>query len=554
MAISKDKRKTQTADDAGRNMKSGRRVAGINVVVAIVVATAVLIVANVIGSTLAVRRNVETLGRHRLSSRAQRILERTVRADRPVTVTSIYTSTAKDRHRDEYLPRVRDLLEEMDRHCDDLTAVNVTSDVQKAEVLNRLRDRLDAKAPKHRAAIAEFESLARRQLTFHKQLAIEWDRYPAAGWLTQFGVAKAFAGAFKSNREDLARADNEIRAAKAESRLPNYPEMASKIKTALEDVQARLEGTAEHLRKLKDLPGKADKAKGQLLKATEALTAATAKAAAATGKAGDPAPADPSAALEELAKALTGVANAGTDAAAAMNDFNTACDGYARFASSWRTGGTPLPQMAAQLAMAGSDLAEQVRSIRTAAKVEVQAQFLTEARAQLPQLMTGQSDAIAGAAGDLARELAAMDPTTEAVFAKAAEDGYMDHQIREIQKLLADLNDLEDLSGQSELIEQIGQENVVLVEVGEKVGVVGFEDVWPLAERDRFDMGMPEEKEAPRRAFNGDTAISSKVFSLGSEPLGEVVLTYFERIPPPQLRGQIPPVAGPIPSIYLETL
>jgi len=553
MAIGKDKQKAPPAEKAGRNMESGRRLAGINVAVAVVAATAVLIVVNYISAKQSFRRNVETLGRHRLSSRAKKILGRTAKADAPVTLTSIYTSTTEESNRDRYLPRVRDLLDEMDRYSPNVTAVNVTTDSQKAELLTRLRDRLDAKAPKHRSAITEFRNLARLQLPMHKKFADEWERYPAEGWLTQFGVAKAFAGAFKDNHEDLANAENAIRAAQAGSRLPDYPDMASKIRTALQDVQARMESTAEHLRKLRELPANAEAAKGQLLKATGAMTAAVGKVIEAAGKPGDPAPKDPSAALDALAKALTGATTAATDAADAMSKFNTACGGYAQYATSWRPEGRALPQRAAALAVGASDLAENVRRVRAAAKTEVQAGFLSDLSAQLPGAMAPQADRIAGAAADLVRELAAIDPATKAILDKAAKDGYLENEIKPIRKLLADMDDLEDLSGQTELIRQIGGENIVLVEAGGKVGVVGFDEVWPRVERDRFGMA-PTDKEEPERAFNGDTAISSKVFSLAADPMGEVVVTCFERIPPPQLRGQMPAVAGSIPSIYLETL
>ncbi|KKL84781.1 hypothetical protein LCGC14_1961310 [marine sediment metagenome] len=56
------------------------------------------------------------------------------------------------------------------------------------------------------------------------------------------------------------------------------------------------------------------------------------------------------------------------------------------------------------------------------------------------------------------------------------------------------------------------------------------------------------------RTFNGDAAICSKIFAIASEPLGEVVLTFFEEMPPPYMRQARRGVSGPIPSMSLTTL
>ena len=556
MAITQDTKKAdsarQTAD--GRNVKSGRRLAGINVTVAVIVATAVLIIANIIAFKHGLRSNVGTLGRNRLSARTKRILDHADQTDQKVALTSIYAADTEEHSRDRFLPRVRDLLEEMGRHSDAVTAVNVASDSQKSEVLNRLRDRLDAKANAHRNAIADFRDLSRTQLGRYKNLQATWEAYPPDGWLTQFGVAKAFVSILKNSQEDLNRTDNEVRAGLSASGLPNYPAMVSKIDAAAKDIRSRLASIAEHMDRLRDVPAKSDEAKAKLLQAVAAMAKATAKVVTVAGKADAPpqkTPKDPSAVLEELAKASVLAGDAARAAAKALDDFNSACAGYAQFATSWRAGGVPLTQRTGGLAMACEDLAVQARSVRAAAKVEVQGQFITQIRPELPKL-TAQAERTVGAAADLVRELATMDPATKAIFDRVGDDGYLAVEIKRIADLLAKTGEVPDLSDESELFEQISQDNIILVEVGGKVGVVGFNDVWPLAES-RFSMGAPDEKD-DRRNFNGDTAISSKIFSLAAEPLGEVVLAYFERIPPPQMRRFMPPVAGPIPSIYLDTL
>ena len=98
--------------------------------------------------------------------------------------------------------------------------------------------------------------------------------------------------------------------------------------------------------------------------------------------------------------------------------------------------------------------------------------------------------------------------------------------------------------------DELTEDNIVIVEVGEKFKVATFDEVWPIRSRPR---GWAEEEDE-KRIFNGDMAVSSKLLSLSLPPLGEVVLTFFEEIPPPFMRQSRPAVAGQIPSIWLRTL
>ena len=94
-------------------------------------------------------------------------------------------------------------------------------------------------------------------------------------------------------------------------------------------------------------------------------------------------------------------------------------------------------------------------------------------------------------------------------------------------------------------------DNIVLVEVGGKTGVVPFDDVWPRASRSETDFAEPEQT---RRVFYGDMAICSKMLNMVSKPFAEVVITFFEETVPPFMRRFRPSVSGPIPSDRIQTL
>ena len=526
---------------------------GCYVAVSVAAAVGLLVVANVIAAGLSgrfnLRWNVESLGRYGLSDTAKRVLDK---VNDKITLTTIYTSVKPDRRGEQYLPRVRDLLDEIRQYKHDVTVINVTSDRQKAEVQARLRQRLDEKAKDHRNRIKDFRDLVNTQRPQYEQLAAEWAHYPPSGWLTQFGVPKAFEEGFKANKAELDKAAAELRAELRDATLPDYSELTDRIKETLKRLLDRLDQIGQHLRQLQNLPATAGKSRPALTKAVAKLTAATNKVAELAGKPGTPPPDDPSAVLDKLARACTEAADAADAAGNELEKFNTATGKYAQFARSWRLEGISLPKHCTRLAGSLSQLAEQAQGIRAAAKVAVQRQFITRVRPIMPQL-TGHVAKIQAGLSRLLEDLSKLDKHTQAIFERARKSDFLQQQSKPLNELLERIEKLKDLEDQKELIEHIDEDNILLVEVGEKIGVVGFEDVWPLEERQPWDVVGPEEGQE-RRIFNGDQAVRSKILSMASEPLGEVVLTYFEEPVPPFMRQYRRGMTGPIPSMYLQTL
>ncbi|KPK84082.1 MAG: hypothetical protein AMJ81_06560 [Phycisphaerae bacterium SM23_33] len=536
-------------------MKTARRLAAVNVVVSVAAAAALLIAVNVVGDLAAVRRsyrwNVETLARYGLSPTAKRVLDE---IGQKIILTSIYTSADPKKKPEDYLPRVRDLLNEMGEYGRDVTVINVTTDRQKAEVLSRLRRRLDAKAQDQGEAIKAFQSLANRQIPQYDQIIGRWKAYPAKGWLGGFGLAKAVENALTANKEDLRSAAADVRAQLAGSALPNYPRMTETVTEALENVRGRLEGIRRSLREIGTIPEKANQAKPQLSKALAAATAAAEKVAAAAGKVGAPEPADPPAVLNKIAAASTELANAAADAQAALEKFSADCgEGqYLPYARAWVVDMVPLPARCQGLAGAARRLTEQALGVRETVKVEVQKTFIVEQIRPVMPALEAEAKKIEAGLARLLAELGEPDQGTKDILETARKDEYLQAQSEPVGQLLERLAGLDKLESQDELPDQIKQENIVLVEVGEKAGVVSMDDVWPLASRRDWEMGLFGEEEE-RRVFNGDMAISSKLLSLALPPLGEVVLTFFEDIPPYMVQGR-PAIAGQIPSIWLGAL
>ena len=551
MAVN-SKSKATTGGSGSRDIRKSRRAAEANVIISITAAAALLIVVNVLmyflGEKKKVRWAMENLGRYSLSDSARRILEH---VDGPVRLTSVYTAADDDSGGKDYAPRVGDLLEEMRQWKSDLTVVKVTSDRQKAQVLARLRDRLDADAADHRTVIAAFQQLVNLQMAQYEQMSAEWAHYPASGWLTQFGTAKKIEMLISGLKEGLRDAAAKCRQELAGTSLPDYPRLARRLRDELNTMHGTLTNIKAGLTDLAKLPQEADRLRAALTKDAETCIDEMAKALEALGKEGDPPPGNPGKVLDKFAAAIEKAAEAGRGALRKLNELNAS--DYARFTSAWRTPAGSLPQLYAVLSSAAGQLTAQAKGIRAAFKAEKQKEAIQEFRKAIPPAKLIERSRQAKAYLDqLLDELTKLDEATSKIFAAAAKDDYLEHLTKPISELLDQADDLKDLADQDELIRNTKEDNVVIVEVGEKIAVVPFEEVWPLAPRAWGSAGIGGDAE-PERSFNGDMVVSSRILSLASEPFAEVVLTFYEDIPPPRMRQFRPSVVGSIPSMMLRT-
>jgi hypothetical protein len=553
MAISETK-----LPPAPKDQKSMRTTAGVNVIISIAAATALLVVVNVISASYNYRKDVETLGRYSLSESAARILST---INQPVRLTSIYTSTATDKKPEKYLPHLRDLMDEMRHRNENITVVNVSSDRQKAEVLARLRERLDATAKRHRELITAFQDQASPLAGQLEAIGGAWANYPTDGWLSQLGLAVTIKEQISDATDELKSTNAEITKELAGVNLPNYPSMTRRILTTLQGLQAGLDNVTKSLKIVALLPEYAGKAKPELMKSAEGVTAAVKRAAdalnadaAATAPTTTSSPADASAGpLGNFVKELRAAGAACDATSRAMDAFAKSNRGAAAHFSAWRAG-DPVQAYAGM----GEELtkaAQQADDIRIREKPEYQQDYIKKVRPELPTLLKAVRQEEA-AVGELIDQIAKVDPETQKIFDECKKEGYLKPQIDAVAKLLKDATELPELADQNDLIAQINQDNIVLIEVGDKTGVATFEEVWPLKSA-RDNVNPAEEKDGPARIFYGDMAISSKLLSLTTGALAEVVITTFERTPPPQQQPgmpQVTPIYGPLPSIYLETL
>ena len=531
-----------------RDQKVLRRTAGLNVVISIAVATALLIIVNVISDEKNYRCDMETLGRYGLSDSSEKILEQ---INQPVRLTSIYTSTKPDRKPQEYLPRLRDMMDEIARQKDNVTLVNVTSDRAKAEVLGRLRRVLDEAASDQRAIIKGIQVLDGEQGSQYDSLVRQWSEYPSGGWLEQFGLPKDTESVMRANKKQLRETTTKLRQDLSAS-LPDYPDMVRRVEITLAEIQARLTRVSSRLRNLSAVPERAKKHRQELLSAAATVKSALAKASVCIGRANSPLPQDSLKVLKSFAVDIRAAADSAQLAATKLEQF--AGKGPVRSARSWRLERISLPWLYRGISRSINNIADQAEGlVRPTVKVADRQRFVTDARRVIPQYLAGV-EKIQIAVNALLDELTKLDKHTQKIFARAKQDNYLQAQIKPLAQLLEQAARVKPLPEHlNELIKKINQDNIVLIEIGDKTGVVGFDEVWPLK---AGQQASPGDKDGQgKRAFHGDSALCAKMLNMTSEPFAEVVLTFFEDIPErysPHQQQQ--PMVGPIPSPFLQTV
>ncbi len=531
-----------------RDQKILRRTAGLNVAISIAVATALLIIVNVISNEKNYRCDMETLGRYGLSDSSEKILEQ---INQPVRLTSIYTSVKPDSKPQEYLPRLRDMMDEIARQKDDVTLVNVTSDRAKAEVLGRLRRVLDEAALDQRAIIKGIQVLYGEQGSQYDSLVRQWSEYPSGGWFEQFGLPKDTESVMRANKKQLRETTTKLRQDLSAS-LPDYPDMVRRVEITLAELQERLTRVSSRLRSLSAVPERAKKHRRELISAAATVKSALAKASVCIGRANSPLPQDSLKVLKSFAVDIRVAADSAQLAATKLEQF--AGKGPVRSARSWRLERISLPGLYRSISRRINNIADQAEGlIRPTVKVADRQRFVTDVRQVIPQYLAG-AEKIQTSVNALLDELTKLDKHTQKIFARAKQDNYLQAQIKPLAKLLEQAAEVKPLPEHlNELIKKINQDNIVLIEIGDKTGVVGFDEVWPLR---AGQQASPGDKDGQgKRAFHGDSALCAKMLSMTSEPFAEVVLTFFEDIPEkysPYQQQQL--MVGPIPSPFLQTV
>ena len=509
------------------------------VTVSVVVAVVLTVVINMIAQKDPIRKDVESLGLWALSDRSKAMLND---LDKPVRLTSVYTPGYKELSREDKAllesrrSRVWELLREMGEHNKKIEIQNLTSDAEKARLVARLRDQFGGKADDHVKSLERFQTVSRDVIEQLREERNDWSAAPKDGYLAEWGLPVDLTVMLKRDAEEMTLAAENV--ARETAGLPDYTKLTAQVAEVLTATKQDLEHACDLLARIGKLPQAVaageTKAMQQLDDAVNAAKALT----ETIGAPEDPEPKDPKAMLAKIVEAASKAVEQLSTAAGTLENLAGKEDAelllvhrgwQAEFgAGSLRLRAT-LPQILRIYAQKiDTDLRQEAQALSKAATEDYQRQYILNLRKSVTAFVESLQH-VRQTTQAAIQAVSNVDEHAKGKCQLAAEAKLFQQVLKPVSALLEEIEKLPELKAGSGPGD-IAQDNIVIVEVGEKVEVVGFDEVWAL----RAALGAPGGGAEPeKRVFNGDAAIGSKILKMTHEPFATVVLTYLA--PPPRV-------------------
>jgi hypothetical protein len=561
MAVEK-KASTQTTarDTSALAAARGRRIlVGTNVVIMIAIALLLAVAVNWIAAKQHKRFDVANSGLYRLSDRTKRIID-----DVPVKeirLTSIYTSDDPEKDRDKYLPRVRDLFDEFESYSPKITVQQIATDDEKRKLIERVQGKYAGKSEDYRKAVASARDTWKGLAGWLEQTNGQFEQIiQGKGWLGGFTTFAKINGEMMRDVEELNSTEREVNDLVSGVTMPRYEEANRKIKAFNTKVKGHLEEARDWFKEMDKAMSVLGQADSEFAKTTAAkLGEGEAMMAELQKTVGDPSdesvPDDPKPVLQAYSRQVGKLSAWLEQEATRVDDF---VKGHRAVAThyQWFVKVGPLMQIQLPgiLSLVQQNLVQWDQRVRQILATDQPTDVQQGAVRKLRQVVDDANANMGAWKQAITRFLAdwqQIDPASEALLAQARDGKLVAGQLDAIDKLTKQFDALPELK-MADVVSKFDEDNIVVVEAGDKVKVVDFDEVWPQG--DRMRMGRPDQ-EGDRRVFNGDAAIAAAILGLGFEkPFGTVVLTYFEPAPPPQMRQARAPRTGRIASASLSKL
>lgn len=556
---------------------------GTNVLVVVLLATAVLVGVNYIARTpkLTVRKDLAGgLSAHRVSERTRNILDQ---YPDELTITTVYTSDEPDSDRKEYLPRLQDYLDELSEAKRNIKVQHLHSGNERAELRDRIQGKFGEAAEKHKAAVAANDQLwTNLDGVIRKLQAAAKEQLQGGGWLSRFSVLANFEAMLRKDIEDIDENRRAVSDLVRGEGIPRYQEADTKIKSANDAYKQHLESMQTWMRETDKLVQVLSKADSEFAtKSRENLGVMQGLVLNMRKGVGDPddreVPADPVPMIKEYAKAANALSRWLFDEYNRVSGFIKDNPGLAQHPN-WSVRmqvaifeqTVPLHELLQDTADQLSQNVEAIRRV-VADPGKIDELTLKNVAVQLRQNV-GQVDKMLAVwsknLGGILDEAGQIDENSRGFLSRGAsgelfqaavpatQPGGDSTETKNIVTQLTEANSTIDALPKLEIDEianRMKEDNIVVIETAKSVRIVPFDEVWAAAAPDAAPMG--EENAKLHRVFDGDRAISSAINTLlASKKVATVIFTAFESEPPPQMRQMQRPNTGPIPLSQMATL
>lgn len=514
--------------------KSGTRLRyGTMVTVSLVAAVTVVATVNVIAHRDPIHKDFQALGVYGVSERTEKVLQG---VDQPLRLTCVYTSTEKDKLGADFRPRVTELLEEIRAKMRGLDkpveVTTVTTDRQKAEVIDRLQQKLREQAGGQVKFLQEFQGASDDLVAMLATEQQDWVKLPKDSYLSQWELPQRVRGMLRSKTEKIQELGKKVQDQLGSARVVDYTSLVSDVKKGLEELQQDLKDAVPVMKRRGEIHKEAKKNRKSALASLAKFDKAVAAVEATLSE--DSAKKDPKAALSNFATSAATAADQAKDVARALEDFAGSGNAdYLAAAGCWQVSlrtamGVARAPVSELYAISGEQLAELATNAQGMVQVltpDAQAKQIAFMRQRLARVK-----ALADAGGKAARQgadiLAKVDPATQAVLDRAEKDDLFQEILPKLKGLLQRIEGLPKVESKA-LPDDLAEDNIVIVEVGDNFEVASFEEVWPLRDRNR-GRRAPSDEDEEKRIFNGDSAVASKILSVTrkQKPFATVYLTY----------------------------
>lgn len=506
------------------------------VTVSIAVAAALVGAVNLLAANdkAVLRKDIETLGRYSLSDRSEAILKD---LDGPVELTCVYTPGYKElsdeerRTLDSRRQRVMELLQEMREQNRSVTISSISSDLEKARLVERLRRQLSSQAAEHVKFLDAFLKQSEGLEKLLRQQEQKWSPKTPLPYLADWGLPARIADSMKTQADELAKAAREIET--QVGALPNYAKLTQQASDVLKKVADAVQAYSSLLDQLAKVPTAVSAGEKPTIEKVQAAVKATQAMIAAIGKPDEPAPADAAGAMKKIIETSTKAHEAMAQAAEALrniagSDLAPVLEENHAWVELVPVGPlqlpTPLPDLVQSAAKSIDEgIRQRAQGVLKNATADYQVQYIQQLRKDVPSFAKSIENLQTRVRQSI-DAVARPDAQSQDIFAQQKAGTLF-------QPILAPVKSLSDQAGKlpsipaSSLTDDVLQDNIVIAEAGGKTEVVSFEDVWPM-QPGSDSMTQLSADADKKRVFNGDSAVGTKILKMTHEAFGTVVLAY----------------------------
>ena len=542
---------------------------GAMVGVSVGAAVAVVLVVNMIAFYAPYQRDFETLGRFGLSERSRRILKD---VNQPIRISAVYAAAMTRAETEQpgknlnqtrnYLRRVMELLEEMHRYNDKVQVTDASGDAARSRLMGRLQHRQAAKTGKQ-------ETLLKKALKglpeLLEQLAAQqefWAQTPPKSYLWQWDLGGGLQDALGRMAKNLKTVEKKIRREMATTPLPDYVRMLNDLLSQLRASREELDAHTKLLKRLGNLPATVKTNAPKVLKSVDDSVRAMQEVRKILGK-GKASPRNPAKKLNQLAVDLGKAAKKIRDAATELDTVAGKDKRDIELISVSRAWMIEIDTVLGKVRTTRSRLfdaiAQQLDTLRAQTALHLsdaneaaQKRFILDLRLPVDKLIASMKTNKSAVETGL-RQLETVDAFSRNVLERAQKDHVFSKISEHIRPILDEGEKLK-APEQNALPPDLSGRDIIVIEAGEKVEVVRFDEVFPMLIEQA--PSLSQNGGSSRRFFNGDAVLGSRILGLTqSRPFARVLMTYLRPTAPKGVNPMLfRPPTGEISVSQLQTV